>query len=476
METTCRPITAGMCGAAAWRLQTFDAGISMVFFRLRHAVLQGRPRHLLALIVLTAAVAVAAISPGASAAVTVSRTCGPAQTIAPGVAFRHCTARLSNLRSTQQVYMILWKQGDARIRLAAQPLGVQGPDGSIPITTISRWATWTSRPGLAAALNGDYFTYTASGSAAYASGLVVHAGKVLDFAGASDEQQAGYAPGGRVVIGTPRAVPARLLLPTGASLTVGAWGTNAGHRDQVGVIHRAGPYTPPAGYEAVALAADPFRQVLSGNRILRNRHGVDRPEHVIRFVLNDASQPDVTTHVAVTFPAAPGGPVTVPAGGVGLVFRNIGTAHDGFVAISRQASPGVTVTQPDAAWARVTEVMSGKPVLVKNGAAVTAKPANTTADQWYAEQWRPAVATRNDGKAMMLVAGSSTGSSTTGAQFGRLLVAFNARNAIQFDNRSSTELYRPRLHNGTCTYAGACYTQWNWERDIPLATMLYSHS
>jgi len=390
------------------------------------------------------------------------------------VVFRHCTARLSNLRSTQQVYMILWKQGDRRISLTAQPLGAQASNGSIPITTMSRWATRAPRPGLAASLNGDFFSY-ASGSSAYLSGLVVHRGAVLDFAGISDEQQAGYAPDGRVVIGTPRAVAERLLLPTDKSLTIGAWGTHAGHRDQVGVIGQAGTYTPPAGYEAVALATNPFKHVLTGDRLMRNRYGVNRLEHVIRFVLNDASQPDVTTKVAVTFPVTPGGGVTIPTGGVGLVYRNIGTAHDGFAAISKQATPRVTVTQPDAAWTRVSEVMSGKPILVTDGAAKTAKPSNTTSDQWYAEQWRPAIATRTDGKAMMLVAGSP-GTSTTGAQFGRLLVAFGARQAIQFDNRSSTELYRPHPNNRTCSHAGTCNTQGNWERDIPLATMLYSHS
>ena len=116
--------------------------------------------------------------------------------------------------------MVLWKQGDSRINLAAQPLGAQASDGSIPITTMSRWATRAPRPGLAASLNGDFFTYTSNWSSAYPSGLIVHRGAVLDFAGASDEQEAGYAPGGRVVIGTPRAIPERLLLPTGSSLTI----------------------------------------------------------------------------------------------------------------------------------------------------------------------------------------------------------------------------------------------------------------
>jgi hypothetical protein len=198
-------------------------------------------------------------------------------------------------------------------------------------------------------------------------------------------------------------------------------------------------------------------------------------EHVRRFVIDDTTQPNVTVRLPVTFPATGATSVTIPSGGVGLVYRSIGVAASGFAAIARMSTPTVVVNQPDAAWAAVTDVMAGKPILVHGGVAAVAKPGNTTSDQWYAEQWRPAIATRRDGKAMMLIAGSPSGTSTSGAQFARLLVAFGARDALQFDNRSSTELYRPHPDNGTCAYAGRCTTEWGWERDIPAATMLYSH-
>jgi Phosphodiester glycosidase len=422
----------------------------------------------------TALLAATATSSGVASSVTVRRSCSSARTIAPGVSLRRCTARLSNLASPQDVFMVTWTPGDPRISLAAQPLAAQQSGGSIPITTTSRWATETARPGLVAALNGDFFTY-AGGSAAIPSGLLVHNRAVLWFGAGTDEQAAGYAPRGRVVLGAPRAVAQRLELPTGSTLTVGAWGTNAGHRDQVGVIGQSGPYTPPAGYLAVALGSNPFATSLTGDRTIRNAHGVNRMEHVRRFVIDDITQPNVTDRVPVTFPAAATTSVTIPSGGVGLVYRSVGVAATGFAAIATMSSPSVVVTQPDAAWAAVTDVMAGKPILVKQGVGAVARPANTTSDQWYAEQWRPAIATRRDGRAMLLIAGSSTGASTTGAQFARLLVAFGARDALQFDNRSSTELYRPHPSNGSCSYAGICKTEWNWERDIPAATMLYSH-
>jgi hypothetical protein len=423
---------------------------------------------------LTAVALAGSAAPGAGSVVTVSRSCGPARQIAPGITYRRCTAKLSNLGSRQQVDMVIWKQGDPRIALAAQPLGTPGRGGAIPITTTSHWAAAGSHRGLAAALNGDFFTYTSSWWSAYPSGLLVHRGAVLGFGRGSDEQEAGYGPGGRVVIGTPRILAERLLVPGPASLTVGAWGGAAGHRDQVGVIARSGRYTPPAGYDAVALASNPFTHALTGTTQMRNVHGVDRLEPVIRFVLNDPALPNVTLRVPATFAAAPGGSVTIPSGGVGLVYRDIGTAATAFAAVAAEASPGVTFTQPDAAWADATEVMSGKPVVVTKGVAAVAKPENTTSDQWYAEQWRPAIATRTDGTAMMIVAGSPTGRSTSGSQFARLLVAFGARQALQFDNRSSTELYRPRPDNGTCDSAGACVTEYGWERDIPLVTTISS--
>lgn len=442
-----------------------------------HRTMSPRPRRRRAL--LAAALVLVAMAgsaaPGEASSVTVSRSCAPARTIAPGVTFRRCTATLSNLRTPQRVSMILWKQGDPRISLGAQPLGAAGPGGAIPITTMSGWAQSGSHAGLVAALNGDFFTYTSSWSTARPSGIVVHRGAVIDFGAGSDEQQAGYAPGGRVAIGAPRVLAERLLVPGPASLTVGAWGGTPGHRDQVGVIARAGAYAPPAGYDAVALAANPFAGSLSGSRSMRNAQGVNRLETVVRFVLNDPSQANVTLPVRATFASSPGGAVTIPGGGVGLVYRDTGPAADALAQVAAAATPEITFTQPDAAWAGVTEVMSGKPVMVTNGVAAVAKPANTTSDQWYAEQWRPAIATRTDGRAMLVVAGAPTGQSTSGSQFARLLVAFGARNALQFDNRSSTELYRPRPSNGTCANAGACITQYGWERDIPLATVLYSH-
>ena len=316
----------------------------------------------------TVLVAATAASSGSASGVTVRRSCSSPHLIAPGVTFRRCSARLSNLASTQDVFMVSWKPGDRRVSLAAQPLAAQQSGGSIPITTISRWATEAVRPGLVASLNGDFFSY-AGLTAALPSGLLVHNRSVIWFGDGTDEQAAGYAPHGKLVLGTPRASAQRLDLPTGATLTVGAWGTNADHRDQVGVIGQAGPYTPPSGYVAVALTTNPFTTSLSGDRTMRNPHGVDRMEHVRRFVIDDITQANVTDRVPVIFPTIGTTTVSIPTGGVGLVYRDVGIAATGFAAIAKMASPTVVVTQPDAAWAAVTDVMAGKPILVTGGVA-----------------------------------------------------------------------------------------------------------
>ena len=72
---------------------------------------------------------------------------------------------------------------------------------AIPIRTISRWATKASRPGLVAALNGDFFLAGVDCSAPQRP--VVHNRSVLWFGAGTDEQAAGYAPRGRVVLGVP---------------------------------------------------------------------------------------------------------------------------------------------------------------------------------------------------------------------------------------------------------------------------------
>jgi hypothetical protein len=120
--------------------------------------------------------------------------------------------------------------------------------------------------------------------------------------------------------------------------------------------------------------------------------------------------------------------------------------------------------------------MGGKPQVVKNHTPITIKDAYTTNDQWYAQQWRPAIATTTTGKGMLVVIGGLRGAtSTTGAQFARMLAQLGAKDAMQFDNRSSTELFLPRPLRGGCATSnyGTCYTMSpGWERSIPVAISL----
>jgi hypothetical protein len=88
------------------------------------------------------------------------------------------------------------------------------------------------------------------------------------------------------------------------------------------------------------------------------------------------------------------------------------------------------------------------------------------------------------GQGWLIMIGSTNGlngTSLTGAQFGRVLAALGAKNALQLDNRHSTELF---LHasastpsNGLCAGGpGACYTvEPHYERSIPEAAYLTYH-
>src|SRR5207302_8987091 len=133
----------------------------------------------------------------------------------------------------------------------------------------------------------------------------------------------------------------------------------------------------------------------------------------------------------------------------------------------------ITISAP--AWAAATNIVGGKPQIVANGTSITRPDTFTTTDQWSAQQWRPAIATTTRGNGMMIVIGAANGqTSTTGPQFARMLAQLGAKDAIQFDNRSSTELFLPNTTNHHCvTTHGACYTQQaGWERDIPVAISL----
>jgi hypothetical protein len=429
------------------------------------------------------AAALLATPAAATTGVTLIRHCYPATRPAPGVTYQHCTARLSSMPTAdvQDVYTVSWRMGDRRVAIGSALMGAEQTNRSIGIHPISRWAR--GRHGLIAAENGDFFRY-GPGSTAYTTGLLVHGRHVLQF-GNESEPLAGYSANGRVQFGHVAAAPQLVKFPQRKTASVAGFGVLPGHGDQVGVYRRTGTVVSiGSSYAAVMLTGDPFSTSLSGSRGWADPTGRAQVDTVGSFVLQQAGAAVLTRSYPVV--QVTRSQVRVPSGHVLLVYlkRPTDIAAAGFAAILTAKPASVKVTQPTAAWSAVSDTMAGKPMVVVNGRAILHKPADTTSDQWYAEQWRPAIATTAGGRAAMVVIGTTQcartwwggcrSSSTKGAQFGQMLKQLGYSNAIEFDNRSSTELFRPAPNNGSCQSRGNCDTmQWGWERDIPAATVLY---
>jgi hypothetical protein len=107
--------------------------------------------------------------------------------------------------------------------------------------------------------------------------------------------------------------------------------------------------------------------------------------------------------------------------------------------------------------------MGGKPQLVSNGTASTTRPNFVDPWQWDNPHWRPAVVKSASGKGWLVVAGGSRGVGIQASTWARMLVQMGAREAMGFDNNSSTELYRPGV---------TPITAYGYERSIPSATIL----
>ena len=426
------------------------------------------------------ALLLALASSGSAAASTPSgminaKTLDTSKTLASGVVVRHYTATVAGLPK-QEIYEVVWPLGDTHIRLGATLLGSYTSfNQSIGIQQISPWYAAHRPTGLLAMLNGDFFTYSNTG--AIVSGMLVKKRAIYHFAGGAPA--AGLMPDGNMVIGHPQAMPTRVLLPTG-SATVYGWNQvpPQTHTDQVGAYLTAGEVVSvPSGYRAVIIHNAPFRTLLHGSNTYTNPTGLNKAEAVSSFYLVPTGAATTRAAFTVSAPADPTS-ATVPANGAVLVMPSTGIANDGFTTVLAQPTPKVNITTSDPAWAAVTNVVGGKPQVVANGVAITQRDSFTTADQWSAQQWRPALATTTSGKGMMIVIGAANGqTSTTGPQFARMLAQLGAKDAIQFDNRSSTELFLAGTNNRHCVTAhGACYTQQaGWERDIPVAISLRYH-
>jgi hypothetical protein len=446
-----------------------------------------RARARLPLIIILGIVTIAAASP-ATAAVTrsvavgtlTSKTLVSTRTLRPGVVLLHYQARVSGL-PTQQVYAVRWKLGNTHVRLRARMLGAyHSRTMAIDIHQISRYAHSTAPSRLPAMLNGDFFRYAGSGSSAITTSMFAADRRIYNFGRPKfgGGPAVGFSKSGNMVMGMPFGLPTRLLLPDGRSATVRTWNAvpPPTPTDQVAVFTHVGSSVPiPSGYSAVVVHDSPFRRAFVGTKHWVNQAGRGVNETVRSFYIHSSGTSATIETSPISTPPPGATSVTVPNRGSVLLFASTGVAGKGFLGLLGQTTPTVGITVNDPAWNDVTDIMGGKPQVVRHGVPLSTRPSYVTADQWSAEQWRPALATKN-GYGMMIAIGASRGRiSTTTPQFGHILAQLGVKDAMQFDNRSSTELFASTFSAGTCsTRFGACYTQYSrYERTIPVATGLY---
>jgi Phosphodiester glycosidase len=402
-------------------------------------------------------------------------------TLKPGVTLTHyrVTVLDGGVLRTQHIYKVAWTIGNSHVALDSVPLGAYYPDDfSVRMNQIRGWATATAPVGLTAAINGDFFADSyAHPGAGRPSGLLVHDRTVLAFGWGGPA--VGYLPGGDMVMGRPLAVPSVIKLPNSKTATIGAFNglTSRGvaiHGDQVAAYIVAGArLTVPTGYVGFVLPSSDLRTMLRGSRGgFKFATGSNMSETVAGFRFVDPAAASHTVSVPTSMPAecptgtcAAGTQLTVPAEGVVVLAKAGGIAATG---LSAKAAAGgsLSVATDDVGWSAVDDVMGGKPQLVSNGTAIATRPTFVDPWQWDNPHWRPAVVKSATGKGWLVVAGGSRGVGIQATTWARMLVQMGARDAMGFDNNSSTELYRP----GTTPI-----TAYGYERYIPSATALSFH-
>ncbi len=296
-----------------------------------------------------------------------------------------------------------------------------------------------------------------------------------------------------MIMGTPTAKPAKITLTEGRTATIGAFNPGSSltgiKGDQVAIkTTLAAPVNVPAGWVGFVVGdgsttPSPFTTMLQGSEQLSNPTGNNTGETVRGFRFGDGD--GVVTTVALpvsnatcpTYVCAGGTSVQLQPGQALMIANN---THDFAakdlipLAQGKQHSHHTIKVSVDAAgWAKVQDVMGGKPQLVTNGAVTYPSagfnPPMMSSDgwQWMYPHWRPALAESKTRGWMIITGGINYSDGVYGWNWGKMLVQLGAVNAMGFDNNSSTELFVPGI--GTWTFSP------RWEREITEATALVYH-
>jgi hypothetical protein len=419
----------------------------------------------------------------------VSYKCPPAplfctRTLKPGVTLTHYRATMRS-GPTQDIYRLSWNLGDPHVQLLAEPLSHPTSTGSIQLNTISNWAAAAAPAGFLGALNADFFSQGSNWRYGKPSGMLVRGRHIYDFG--TGGPAVGYKPAGRMVLGSPIARAVKITLTEGHTATIAAFnpsstGLSSIKGDQVAVKTGSTARVPSGWVGVVVTNANPgfFADMLRGSEQSANATGLKTGETVRAFRLGEGTGVTTTTQLQVLNTAICGGyvctgQITVPlaAGQSLLIARSGHFAQSGLVQRANGSAHALTISTDTPRWAGVSDVMGGKPRLVKDGRvsypAPWVNPPMMSSDgwQWDYAHWRPAVAETATRGWLIITGGVHYGDGVPGWNWGKMLVQLGARNAIGFDNNSSTELYVPG--RGTWTFSPG------WQRQITEATALAYH-
>jgi len=416
----------------------------------------------------------------------VSYRCPPAplfcsRTLKPGVTLTHFRAKMHSGPS-QDIYRLSWKLGDPHVQLFAEALSHPTATGSIALNTISNWARSSAPAGFLGALNADFFSQGSNWRYGKPSGMLVQGRRIYDFG--TGGPAVGYLPAGRMVMGSPIARPVKITLTEGHTATINAFnpssaGLSSVKGDQVAVKTGATSRVPSGWIGVVVANASPdfFNTMFRGNQQVANSSGLKTGETVRAFRLGEGTGVTTTTQLQVLNTATCGGyvchgqiDVPLAAGQALLIAKSGHFAESGLVQRANTNAHALTITTDTPRWAGVSDVMGGKPRLVKSGKvsypAPWVNPPMMSNDgwQWDYPHWRPAVAETATRGWLIITGGVRYGDGVPGWNWGKMLVQLGATNAIGFDNNSSTELYVPG--RGTWTFSPG------WQRQITEATAL----
>jgi hypothetical protein len=409
------------------------------------------------------------------------------KTLKPGVVFTHLRITVKGAWGVQNVYKLSWPIGNRHVRLHSSLLGTyNASSGFIVDHGISHLASAGAPAGMIAAMTGDYSVYEGwSPVTSRTSGMLVQNRQVFRIGAGGPA--VGYQPDGRFIMGTPMVRPAKIELPGGKDVTVGAlnpgpFTLKAIRGDQVAVYTAGSQLAIPTGYVGLLLQSTALQTDLHGTSTYVNPRGVNKSETVVAFrfteptaALRTASMPIVKSSACATNVCQPGEIPVVPKGDVLAVAKSgtpippakTGSNPVAAVALENVAkvpNPAVVTTIDSVGWGSVTDVTGGKPELVSNGSAITARPSFVDPWQWDCGGgcWRPALV-RSGNRGWLIVMGGASGTGLTMPQFAGVLRTLGASDAMGFDNNNSAEMWRP---------GHRAITGYGYERLLPTATTL----